>query len=83
MLAWLIVKPFGASIGPVTGVLSGAFITLAAMHFGASYHLAYGDGLRSIRRHPVGLAVIPALLAAATTFVVIAQVTGHDATART
>ncbi|QXC61978.1 hypothetical protein KSP35_03925 [Aquihabitans sp. G128] len=58
------------------------FITLAAMHFGASYHLAYGDGLRSIKHHPFGLVVFPAALAAASAFVVLSQTTGHAGAGR-
>lgn len=83
LVAWLVVTPFGGSLGPVTGVVSGAFVTIAAMHFGASYHLAYGDGWRSIRRHPVGLAIIPAVLAVVVVFVVVAQTTEHGGLART
>lgn len=78
MVAWLVVQGYGSSIGPVAGVVSGAFITVAAMHFGASYHLAYGDGWRAVRRHPVALLAVPVALFFAASFVVAGRYTGHE-----
>lgn len=84
MVAWLLVGPHGPGSGwaPITGVLSGAFITLGAMHFGASYHLAYGDGRSSIRRHPYALVVAPTLLLVVAALVIGLHEAGADGPAR-
>lgn len=79
VVAWAVVTGYGSSIGPVSGIVSGAFITVAAMHFGASYHLAYGDGWRSVRRHPVALLGVPLALLGAAAVVVAGRSTGHAA----
>lgn len=71
MVAWIVVGPYGASFGPIQGVVSGAFIAAAAMHFGASYHLAYGDGVPALRKHPVGLVAAPLVIVAASVAVVV------------
>jgi hypothetical protein len=79
VVAWLVVRQLGSATAPITGVVSGAFLTTAAMHFGASYHLAYGDGLRSLRRHPFALVGAPLLLIAAAAAVVVGQANGQAA----
>lgn len=70
-MAWLLVGPYGTTFGPITGVVSGAFIAAAAMHFGASYHLAYGDGMVALRRHPVALVAVPAVILSLSIAVVV------------
>ena len=79
LVAWGAVSPqgFGGSLSPIGGVLSGLFLTIAAMHFGASYHLAYGDGVRSLRRHPVALVGVPVAILGVSAAVVAGQSAGH------
>ncbi len=84
VIAWLaVVSPWSSSTpAPVSGVVSGAFLTVAAMHFGASYHLAYGDGISSLRRHPVALVAVPAALLGAAAVVVGSVALGQPALSR-
>jgi hypothetical protein len=74
--SWVAVGPFGFVRGAPTGVLLGAVLTIAAMHFGASYHLAYGDGIASVRRHPYALLGVPIALAVAAAVVVAGASSG-------
>lgn len=73
IVAWLAVTdlpgPGGPLLGPLNGVTIAILLAFASAHFGASYHLAYGDGKASLRRHPLGLVWAPLAL-----FVVLAAV---------
>lgn len=76
--AWLAVSRLPVVGGPLLGPLDGRVIWVllacASAHFGASYHLAYGEGREAVRRHPFWLAVAPiALLLACVMVVVLVQ----------
>lgn len=75
ILAWLAVTdlpgPGGPLLGPLNGVTVGILLALASAHFGASYHLAYGDGTTSLQRHPLALVWVPLALVGALGTVVV------------
>ncbi len=68
------------SVGPL---LSVALVVLSATHFGASYHLAYRNGLEALRCHPVALLAIPLLLLGVSGGVVLLQLAGATGVADT
>lgn len=74
----------GVRWGPawlVPSVVVGALTTATATHFGASYHLAYGDGVASVRRRPFFLGVLPLALLAACLAVPVVHGAGADGAA--
>ena len=78
ILAWFAVSKLpwvgGPLLGPLDGRVVWVLLALASAHFGASYHLAYGEGRAAVRSHPVWLIAAPAtLLAAVVTVVVLVQ----------
>ena len=63
VVAWLVVGPLaGARLGAISGWVTWAFLVVSAMHFGASYHLAYAGGRRALREHPWALVIAPIVL---------------------
>jgi hypothetical protein len=74
IVAWCAVSPLPGLDQPLLGRLDTAAIwvllALASAHFGASYHLAYGDGRASLQRHPLALVGVPLALLGATVVVV-------------
>ena len=76
VVSWLLVSPigFGRTLAPVTGGLAWLIAGVTAAHFGSSYHLAYGTGLTAVKRNPVPLAVVPALLALASLVTVVQRI---------
>ncbi len=77
VVAWLAVRLGPAATLPV--LVAGILTVAGATHFGASYHLAYGDGVRSVRRKPVLLGLLPAVLLVACLAVAVAAGTGRVA----
>lgn len=75
IVAWLAVRFGPAATLPV--VVAAALTVAGATHFGASYHLAYGDGMSAIRRRPFFLGFLPVLLLAACASVVVTARTGR------
>jgi hypothetical protein len=71
-------RPLLHAVGPLLGA---GLVLVSATHFGASYHLAYRDGWSALRRHPVALVAIPALLLTACAGIVVLHVGGANATA--
>ena len=75
IVAWLAVTdlpgPGGPLLGPLNSTTVWILLAFASAHFGASYHLAYGDGTTSLRRHPLALVWVPLALVAAITAIVV------------
>ncbi len=75
IVAWLAVSdlpgPGGPLLGPLNSTTVWILLAFASAHFGASYHLAYGDGKASLRRHPLALVWVPLTLFAALATVVV------------
>lgn len=76
---WALVSPtLWGGTPRVAGWLAGICLVIGATHFGASYHLAYGNGWGDVRRHPVALAVVPVALLVATAVIATLQATGSE-----
>jgi len=75
IVAWLAVTdlpgPGGPLLGPLNSTTVWILLAFASAHFGASYHLAYGDGKASLRRHPLALVWVPLGLFGALAAVVV------------
>jgi len=76
IVAWVAVTATGAT-GQITGAFAAVLLVVASMHFGASYHLAYGGGRAALRRHPLAFIVVPLVLLAATGLVAVVHTSGH------
>ena len=75
IVAWLAVTDLpvvgGPLLGPLNSTTTWVLLAIGSAHFGASYHLAYGDGSASLRRHPLALLWAPLLLLGAVVTVVV------------
>ncbi|HQZ33285.1 MAG TPA: hypothetical protein PK020_02615 [Ilumatobacteraceae bacterium] len=75
ILAWLAVTDLPGPGGPLLGTLNSTtvwiLLAFASAHFGASYHLAYGDGRASLQRHPLALLWVPLFVVAVIVTVVV------------
>lgn len=82
VVAWVALSPSAAGAATsVTGWLAATCLVVVATHFGASYHLAYGNGWSDVRRHPWALAALPAAWVMASAAVVALYASGAQATA--
>ena len=80
VVAWLLLSPavMGTHLPPISGWVSGAFLVVVSAHFGASYHLAYGNGWADVRRHPLALGVVPAIGVAVAVATIGVHLAGND-----
>ena len=59
VVAWVLLSTVPGLRNSFPGALYWALLAVTAVHFGITYHLAYGDARASMRRHPVPLVVLP------------------------
>lgn len=69
-------------IPALRGAALWVLLGIIATHFGVSYHLAYGQGRAAVLRHRWMLVVVPVVLVAFATAVVVATAVGSTSTAR-
>jgi hypothetical protein len=79
-LAWLAVRG-GHPIGTLELPSYWPLAAVSAMHFGASYHLAYTD-TAAVRRRPFSLLIAPTILAATLVVVVVVAISGGGGAVR-
>lgn len=81
-LAWLCGRT-GHSLGSLGIPFYWPALALSAVHFGTTYHLAYGRGADSLRKRPFALVIGPAMLGTALVGIVaVAVISGAAQTKR-
>ena len=71
----------GTRVAPLNDALSWTGLTISALHFGLSYHLAYADPRGAMRQRPVALLIAPIVLAVTlATLTTIAVISGANST---